>query len=94
MFRIKEESGKKVVEEIRKGSIVRRAEDDSLYKFLGVAKNTSSCEYEVVLMALSGDFGLYTVSVKDFTKIADFGSHQNYAYETCGNVDGNFSIIC
>ena len=74
MFRIKEESGKKVVEEIREGSIVRRAEDDSLYKFLGVAKNTSSCEYEVVLMALSGDFGLYTVSVKDFTKIADFGS--------------------
>ena len=59
MFRIKEESGKKVVEEIREGSIVRRAEDDSLYKFLGVAKNTSSCEYEVVLMALSGDFGLY-----------------------------------
>ena len=36
MFRIKEESGKKVVEEIREGSIVRRAEDDSLYKFLGV----------------------------------------------------------
>lgn len=90
----KKNQEKKVVEEIREGSIVRRAEDDSLYKFLGVAKNTSSCEYEVVLMALSGDFGLYTVSVKDFTKIADFGSHQNYAYETCGNVDGNFSIIC
>lgn len=53
MFRIKEESGKKVVEEIREGSIVRRAEDDSLYKFLGVAKNTSSCEYEVVLMPLA-----------------------------------------
>ena len=31
MFRIKEESGKKTVEEIREGSIVRRAEDDSLY---------------------------------------------------------------
>ena len=55
---------------------MRRAEDDSLYKFIGLAKNTSSCEYEVVLMALSGDYGLYTVPVKDFTKIADFGSHQ------------------
>jgi len=88
MYRIKEESsGKKTVEEIREGSIVRRAEDDSLYKFIGLAKNTSSCEYEVVLMALSGDYGLYTVPVKDFTKIADFGSHQDYAYETCRNLE-------
>ena len=95
MYRIKEESsGKKTVEEIREGSIVRRAEDDSLYKFIGLAKNTSSCEYEAVLMALSGDYGLYTVPVKDFAKIADFGSHQDYAYETCRNFDGNFSIIC
>lgn len=39
MYRIKEESsGKKTVEEIREGSIVRRAEDDSLYKFIGLAK--------------------------------------------------------
>lgn len=94
MYRIKEESsGKKTVEEIREGSIVRRAEDDSLYKFIGLAKNTSLCEYEVVLMALSGDYGLYTVPVKDFTKIADFGSHQDYAYETCRNFDGNCSVI-
>lgn len=93
MFRIKEESGKKTVEEIREGSIVRRAEDDSLYKFIGLAKNTSSCEYEVVLMALSGDYGLYTVPVKDFAKIADLGSHQDYAYETCRNSDENSSVI-
>lgn len=93
MFRIKEESGKKTVEEIREGSIVRRAEDDSLYKFIGLAKNTSSCEYEVVLMALSGDYGLYTVPVKDFLKAADFGSRQSYAYETCGNVDANWSVV-
>lgn len=44
-------------------------------------------------MALSGDYGLYTVPVKDFLKAADFGSHQSYAYETCGNVDGNWSVV-
>ena len=44
-------------------------------------------------MALSGDYGLYTVPVKDFAKIADFGSHQDYAYETCRNFDGNCSVI-
>lgn len=70
MYRIREDFGKKTAEEIREGSVVKRAEDDSLYKFIGVAKNTSSCEYEAVLMALSGDYGLYTVPVKDFLKAA------------------------
>ena len=93
MYRIREDFGKKTAEEIREGSVVKRAEDDSLYKFIGVAKNTSSCEYEAVLMALSGDYGLYTVPVKDFLKAADFGSHQSYGYETCGNVDGNWSVV-
>lgn len=68
MYRIREDFGKKTAEEIREGSVVKRAEDDSLYKFIGVAKNTSSCEYEAVLMALSGDYGLYTVPVKNFLK--------------------------
>ena len=68
MYRIREDFGKKTAEEIREGSVVKRAEDDSLYKFIGVAKNTSSCEYEAVLMALSGDYGLYTVPVKDLSK--------------------------
>ena len=93
MYRIREDFGKKTAEEIREGSVVKRAEDDSLYKFIGVAKNTSSCEYEAVLMALSGDYGLYTVPVKDFLKAADFGSHQSYAYETCVNVDGTWSVV-
>lgn len=44
MYRIREDFGKKTAEEIREGSVVKRAEDDSLYKFIGVAKNTSSCE--------------------------------------------------
>lgn len=86
MYRIREDFGKKTAEEIREGSVVKRAEDDSLYKFIGG-------EYEAVLMALSGDYGLYTVPVKDFLKAADFGSHQSYAYETCGNVDGNWSVV-
>ena len=42
MYRIREDFGKKTAEEIREGSVVKRAEDDSLYKFIGVAKNTSS----------------------------------------------------
>lgn len=93
MYRIREEFGRKTAEEIREESVVKRVEDDSLYKFLGVAKNTSSCEYEAVLMSLSGDFGLYTVPVKDFLKATDFGSSQSYTFETCGNVDGNWSVI-
>ena len=52
IYRIREDFGKKTAEEIREGSVVKRAEDYSLYKFIGVAKNTSSCEYEAVLMAL------------------------------------------
>ena len=70
MYRIREERGRKKTEKIELGSVVKYAKNGALYKVLHVAKNVKNCDYEVVLMAMSADFSVYTVPVNLFLKEA------------------------
>lgn len=93
MYRIREERGRKKTEKIELGSVVKYAKNGVLYKVLHVAKNVKNCDYEVVLMAMSADFSVYTVPVDLFLKEAGHKSKQLYMYEVCGYVDGKWEPV-
>ena len=81
MYRIREERGRKKTEKIELGSVVK------------CAKNVKNCDYEVVLMAMSADFSVYTVPIDLFLKEAGHKSKQLYMYEVCGYVDGKWEPV-